>query len=188
MWSPVPLISLTRDRMNSETVTDHPITDTVRYSWKLDVAGLRSLFCFITISSKNQAFFFIVDFHFNTSRKIQKMKQLKKQTEHFSHSLQRFASLVQIHKVSRPVMPPSDWTCASSGPSGPWCGTVFYVPPSVSSAWPPPVSPSAVGTLCVWHAASCGLSSSCGCKLCLEHGAGPPPTGTGKERQCLAIK
>lgn len=65
-------------------------------------------------------------------------------------------------KVSRPWAPPSGWTSDFSGPSGPWFCTVFSVPPSVSSAWPPLASPSPVGTPCVWRAAQCGPSSSCG--------------------------
>lgn len=83
------------------------------------VAPPPSFYYFIKITSKSQNFFFKSDFHFNTSRKIQNKRNSSKSRLSISVSLQRFASIVHIHKVSRPLAPPSDWTCAFSGPSGP---------------------------------------------------------------------
>lgn len=100
---------------------------------------------------------------------------IKRRNHHVVTSINSSSRWMGGQSLSHPASPPSGWTSAFSGPSGPWRGTVFSVPPCASWPSPPLASPSPAGTPCVWRAAPCALSLSCSGGLQLEHGAKLPP-------------
>lgn len=74
-----------------------------------------------------------------------------------------------------------DWISSFCCLSVPSCGILFYVPPSVSSAWLLLLSSFPVRTPCAWRAEKHGLSFSCSCGLCWGHGAGLQPKTNNKK-------